>query len=199
MHTIEPYFKWRDLYRAEEDERSPFYRQEYSEFEFTNTLYNYLIHPQWDYFGSPTLYVKILYADYVFGYAFLELMGEWNDCIHNDIMFLKREVADVLMHAGINKFVLIGENVLNFHASDDCYYEAWHEDLEEDGWIMLMNFRDHVLDEMQETGIGRYLLMGHHLDIPAWRTFTPQTLFNAIELQLMQTIERKSDQANELP
>jgi len=47
MQDIEPYYRWRDLYIADEDELSPFYGREYSEFEYTNTIYNYYIHPQW--------------------------------------------------------------------------------------------------------------------------------------------------------
>ena len=61
MHTIEPYFNWRNYYRAEDDSRSPFYDREYSEFEFTDHIYDYAIHPQWDNFGSTTLFMKILF------------------------------------------------------------------------------------------------------------------------------------------
>ena len=59
MHTIEPFWHWRDIYCAENDKLSPFYKREYSEFEFSTTIYNYYIHPQWDDFGSETLYIKI--------------------------------------------------------------------------------------------------------------------------------------------
>ncbi|MEJ7675142.1 MAG: hypothetical protein WKF59_21170 [Chitinophagaceae bacterium] len=41
-----------------------FYGREYSEFDFSQTVYNYYIHPQWDEFGSSTLYIKVLMADY---------------------------------------------------------------------------------------------------------------------------------------
>jgi hypothetical protein len=64
MHEIEPYYRWRDDYIASEDEYSPFYATEYSEFEFDKQVYNFLLHPQWDSFGSNTLYMKVLYADY---------------------------------------------------------------------------------------------------------------------------------------
>ena len=121
MHAIEPFYNWRHLYIADDDEQSPFYGREYSEFEFTNTIYNYYIHPQWDHIGSETLYIKILFADYEEGFAFIELIGEWNDAINNDIMMLKRDIIDEMMYAGINKFVLIGENVLNFHYSTDIF------------------------------------------------------------------------------
>ena len=114
MHTIEPFYNWRHLYTAEEDELSPFYGREYSEFEFNNTVYNYYIHPQWDDFGAPNLYMKILFADYQFNYAIIELIGEWNDAVENNIMTLKRDIIDVLIARGIHKVILIAENVLNF-------------------------------------------------------------------------------------
>jgi hypothetical protein len=60
------------------------------------------------------------------------MLGEWNDCLQNDVMFLKREVIDPMLQEGINRFVLVCENVLNFHGSDDSYYEEWFEDIIED-------------------------------------------------------------------
>ena len=181
MHNIEPYHNWRDLYAAEEDAHSPFYGREYSEFEFTNQIYNYLIHPQWDYIGSPTLFIKVLYADYIGGYAIIEMLGEWNDCINNDVMFLKRDIIEPMVAAGINKYILIGENVLNFHASDDCYYEEWFEEIE-DGWIALLNFRKHVLQEFESQNIDYYFVFGGNLNLIDWRTTGPQQLFTKMEL-----------------
>lgn len=55
MHEIEPYYQWRDDYISAEDERSPFYNTEYSELYFDKQIYNFLLHPQWDEFGSSTL------------------------------------------------------------------------------------------------------------------------------------------------
>jgi hypothetical protein len=179
MHSIEPYFNWRHLYIAEEDERSPFYGREYSEFEFTNTIYNYVIHPQWDDFGSETLYIKLLFVDYDEKYCVIELLGEWNDAITNDIMLLKRDVIDELMYCGINKFILIGENVLNFHASDDSYYEEWFDDVE-DGWIAFINFREHVLKEFHQNNIDYYFVSGGELSDFTWRKFSPGQLFGNI-------------------
>ena len=166
---------------AEEDPRSPFYEREYSEFEFTNKIYNYLIHPQWDQIGSPTLYIKILFVDYTSGFAIIELIGEWNDCINNDIMFLKRDIVEVLINEGINKFILIGENILNFHASDDCYYEEWFEEVDE-GWIALLNFREHVLKEFQSQNIDYYCVSGGNLNALNWRTQMPSQLYKMIQL-----------------
>ena len=130
MHDVEPYFRWLDYYSAAKDKKSPFYGREYSEFEFTDNIYGYCIHPQWDYIGSETLYVKILFVEYDKQYAIIEFIGEWNDALHNDIMHLKRNVIDELLLYDINKYVLIGESVFNFHGSDDSYYEEWFEEIE---------------------------------------------------------------------
>jgi hypothetical protein len=180
MQDIEPFYAWRHLYVAAEDELSPFYGREYSEFEYSNTVYNYFIHPQWDDFGSSTLYIKVLFADYETGFAVLELIGEWNDAINNDIMMLKRDLVDDLITHGISKFVLIGENVLNFHASDDCYYQEWFDDVEE-GWVVAVNFRAHVLDEMSKNNIDYYLIYGGELDDLRWRSFNPTQLMMKVE------------------
>lgn len=180
MQDIEPYYNWRDYYIAAEDENSPFYAREYSEFEYTHAIYNYVIHPQWDDIGSPTLFLKILFVDYDLGYTIIELLGEWNDCINNDIMTLKRDLIEEMMYAGINKFILIGENVLNFHASDDCYYQEWFDEVE-DGWIAFVNFRKHILEEFQNAGIDYYAVSGGNLDDVAWRTAKPNVLFEKIE------------------
>ena len=170
MHTIEPHYNWRNLYIASEDERSPFFGKAYSEFEFTQVIYDHVIHPQWDYFGTPSLYLKVLFADYDEGFAVIELLGEWNDCINNDIMFLKREVVEPLMKNCVNKFILVGENVLNFHASDECYYEEWSEELD-DGWIYMLNFREHVLNEFCQNSIDKYFTNLETNYEMHWRTF----------------------------
>lgn len=180
MHDIEPFYNWRELYRAEDDAASPFYEREYSEFEFTNRVYNYLIHPQWDEFGSPTLYIKILYVDYKEGFAIIEMIGEWNDAINNDVMLLKRDVVELILDEGINKFILIGENVLNFHASDDSYYEEWFQDVE-DGWLAAINFQPHVLEEFKHENIDYYFNFGGELDELYWRKLSPVQLYAKVK------------------
>lgn len=182
MHDIEPFYRWREQYIASEDNQSPFYGQVYSEFQFTNKVYNYFIHPQWDSFGSATLYMKVLFADYDEGYAIIELIGEWNDCLTNDIMYLKREIIDQMIEAGIHKYILICENVLNFHGSDDCYYEEWQEDVAgEDGWICFVNTLEHVKAEMKDTQIHHYVQLGEDYNGINWRPHKPQNIFKALE------------------
>lgn len=154
MQDIEPYYNWRHLYMAEEDPQSPFYGRIYSEFEFSHTIYNYYIHPQWDEFGSRTLYMKILYADYELNFAIIELIGEWNDAIENDIMTLRREITDNMYKDGITKFILVAENVLNFHSSDDSYYEEWYEQLEDDGgWVVIIGMPVQSQHDFKKQGL----------------------------------------------
>jgi len=95
-------------------------------------------------------------------------------------MLLKRDIVDELLSHGINKYILIGENVLNFHASDDCYYQEWFED-NEDGWIVALNFREHVLSEFSRNNIDYYLTFGGELDEMRWRNYLPNQLFQYIE------------------
>ena len=180
MHEIEPFYLWRDDYIAAEDERSPFFNTEYSEFYYDKQLYNFLIHPQWDTFGSNTLYIKVIFVDYDKEYAIIELMGEWNDTINNDIMLLKREILELMVDEGIDKFILIGENVLNFHASDDSYYEEWFQDVEE-GWIAGINFNEHVIREFRDNSIDYYINFGGELDDLHWRKLKPRQLFKKVE------------------
>lgn len=180
MHSIEPFYNWRDYYIAEDDRDSPFYRRSYSEFYFSNTIYNHYIHPQWDEIGSNTLYIKIIFVDYEQGFAVIEFIGEWNDCISNDIMFLKREIIDNMLPFNITKFILIGENVLNFHFDGDDYYEEWFQDVE-DGWIAAINFQPHVLDEFKAHNIDYYLNFGGELDEITWRIFEPLDFCHKVE------------------
>lgn len=182
MQNIEPYYNWRHLYSAEEDSRSPFYGRTYSEFEYSQTLYNYYIHPQWDDFGSRTLYMKILYADYDLHFCIIELLGEWNDAIENDIMTLRRDITDHLYAMGITKYILIGENVLNFHSSDDSYYEEWHEQLEDDnGWVSILNFPAQSKHDFLRARLTNYVEL---LEMEQWRTLKPEIIFQAIDHEM---------------
>lgn len=179
MHEIEPYYNWLKYYNPAEDEQSPYFGKEYNYDLYTNAIYNYYIDPAWDFMGSETLYIKVLFADYNRRFCVLEFIGEWNDAINNDIMHLKRNIVDHMTRQGINKFILIGENVLNFHGSDDCYYEEWFEDVEE-GWIAAVNFRDFVLYEWQRYNVDSYINFGGSLQLDNWRTMKPLQFFELV-------------------
>jgi len=186
MHDIEPFYNWRHLYVSEDDERSPFFGRVYSEFEYSQTIYNYYIHPQWDEFGSRTLYLKVLLADYDERYVVIELIGEWNDAIENDIMNLKREVADKFLINGISKFILIAENVLNFHSGDKDYYEEWYEEThDQNGWVACLNMPEQTQYDFKRAKLDRYIDL---IELDNWRTYKPFHLFKKIDQQLVNRI-----------
>lgn len=180
MHEIEPYNRWLNYYDSSKDERSPYFGKEYNYDLYSEHIYGYYIDPAWDYIGSDTLYIKLLYIDYDLGYVVIELIGEWNDAINNDIMHFKRNIIDHLLANGINKFALIGESIFNFHGSDDEYYAEWFEEVTEiiinnkEGWITGVNFPEFVIDEISKYNIDSYLCIGGQLDVVNWRTMPPK-------------------------
>lgn len=179
MQDLEPFYRWRDMYVSEEDERSPFYGVDHSHFEYSTTVYNFYIHPQWDDMGSKTLFLKVLYANYRKGFVIIELIGEWNDAIENDIMTLRREVVDHFMHEGIHKFLLIAENVLNFHSSEADYYEDWFENVaDESGWIVCLNMPQSSQHDFRKLKLNYYIELQERTD---WRKYTPENLFKLID------------------
>lgn len=180
MQDIEPYYNWEKYYVASRDKRSPFYKRTYNLSYYENDIYGYYIHPLWDHIGTETLYVKILFADYKKQFVIIELFGEWNDALNNDIMFLKRQVIDPLTEQGINQFILLGENVLDFHGSTDDYYVEWFEDVE-DGWIAAMNFREHVQNEWTRFKLDYYINFGGTLELANWRTLLPEILYELVK------------------
>lgn len=194
MVDIEPFYKWREqFYISEEDNYSPFYGRTYSDFTTENMVYNYYLHPQWDFFGSETLYAKILFADYDKGAAIIEFIGEWNDAIGNDIMHLKRNVIEMLIDKGISKFVLILENVLNFHGDDDDYYAEWAEEVQDSfngGWIAFLNTYDHVAEEMQQTRLDQYVYFGMAYNGLNWRQLTPHNVIKSVEALVNSGVRR---------
>lgn len=184
MHDIQPYHRWLNYYDPAHDENTPFYGKEYNYDLYSEEIYGYYIDPAWDFFGSETLYLKILFVDYDLGYSIIELIGEWNDTINNDIMYLKRDVIELLIANGINKFILLGEYVFNFHGSDDCYYEEWFDEVE-DGWIAAVNFREFVEEEFANYNIDSYINFGGTLQVENWRTLKPVQFYEKIN-QLIQ-------------
>ncbi len=125
-------------------------------------------------------------ADYNEQYAIIELIGEWNDAIENDIMRLKRDVIDEFIRYGINKFILIAENVLNFHSSDDSYYEEWYEDVSENGgWIVCLNMPDATQHDFKKAQLGNYISL---INFAPWRTMKPELLFNQIDNAILRRL-----------
>jgi hypothetical protein len=188
MHTIEPFYGWNIFYDSSNDELSPFHGKEYNYDLYSDTIYGYYIDPAWDFIGSETLYMKVLFADYDEGYVIIELIGEWNDALHNDVMHLKRNIIEHFQLQGVNKFLLVGENVFNFHGSDDSYYEEWFDEVD-DGWIVALGFREFVLTEWKNYGIDNYINFGGKLQIDNWRTYLPRVLFHKINQSVMYRLQ----------
>jgi hypothetical protein len=75
---------------------------------------------------------------------------------------------------------------LNFHASDDSYYEEWFQDIEE-GWIATINFQEHVLEEFRNNNLDYYLNFGGDLDQIIWRKHSPFQFYSIVQ----QTLQRR--------
>jgi len=195
MHDIEPYYGWQKFYDTSMDELSPYFGKIYNYDLYRETIYDYYIDPGWDTIGSETLYIKILFVEYNRGFAILEFIGEWNDAINNDIMNLKRNIIEILQNNGINKFILIGENVMNYHGSDDCYYEEWFDEVsdidhyEKTGWIAAINFRGHIIDEWENFSLNQYIYCDVNFRIFDWRTMLPFSFFKKVEKLIEYRIE----------
>ena len=102
---------------------------------------------------------------------------------NNDVMYLKREIIDDLARFDIDKYVLICENVMNFHGSDNCYYEEWFDDIKEsNGWMAFLNLHQHVEQEMASTQIHHYANIGGDLNDVNWRRYKPKQLVDAVKV-----------------
>jgi hypothetical protein len=89
-------------------------------------------------------------------------------------------VLEPLLQEGIKKFILIGENIMNFHGSDDSYYEEWFDEIE-DGWIAAVSFPEFVMEEMKKYRIDQYINMGGTLQLDNWRTLPPHNFFERVD------------------
>ena len=106
---------------------------------------------------------------------------------HERLLVQRHHAAEARSHRPVDvgwgdQVCAIGENVLNFLLSDDEYYEEWFDELvEDDGWIALLNFREHVLADMQAIDLDSYFVLGGELNELGWRTFTPEQLCRRID------------------
>jgi len=180
MFDIEPHYGWLHMYDPEKDKHSPFYGVEHNIFEFDRSVYNMPAHPLWEDIDSENLLLKILFADYAEGYAIIELMGEWNDLQFNDFKLMCRNCLELLFDYGINKFILICENVFHVYLESDEYYAAFQEDIG-DGWIFLLRGRAEVLAEFEHYGISAYVAWSLQLDALNWRKMKPEDLYAAVQ------------------
>lgn len=181
MHELIPHSGWQTHYIADEDINSPLYNNQGApDNGYYHRMYDFIIHPEWDYIGCETLFVKLIFVDYSQGFAVIELLGEWNDTIHNDIMEFKRRLVDSMIEQGIDKFLLICDNLLNFHGAEDHYYEEWSQETS-NGWIVFLNVREQIEQELINTRLGNYIWFGKRFILTSWRVQDPLALCQNID------------------
>ena len=90
--------------------------------------------------------------------------------------------TEKFMEQKIYKFILIGENVLNFHSDTRDYYEELHEELiDENGWIVCLNMPEQTQYDFRQAKLNRYLEL---MELENWRTYKPFHLFKKINNEL---------------
>ncbi|MEM6260878.1 MAG: hypothetical protein AAGI38_00110 [Bacteroidota bacterium] len=183
LHDIEPFFGWLNLYSHEIDPNSPFYQVEHNQFYYDRSMNRIPVHPLWDFIGSESLLVKILYANYDQHYAIVELFGEWNDLFENDYKLLAENCLTYFIDAGINRFIFICENVFHGYFESDDYYEALQDELE-DGWICMIRPRHGLWEEMEAYNLTSYFFHSPLIDDLNWRKLKPHQLFGAVTSRL---------------
>jgi hypothetical protein len=102
-------------------------------------------------------------------------------------MIFRREVIDPLFDMGICKFILVAENVLNFHSSDKEYYEEWYENVtDENGWIVCLNMPESSQYDFKKLKLN-YLI--EFRNMPDWRRYQPDGVFTIIDTELKKRIK----------
>ncbi|HCT22644.1 MAG TPA: hypothetical protein DIW54_04625, partial [Chitinophagaceae bacterium] len=80
------------------------------------------------------------------------------------------------------KFILITENVLNFHSGDKDYYEEWYEEVSDaEGWIVALNMPEATQYDFRKRKLNYFIEL---MEILEWRTYRPYHLFKKIDEQL---------------
>jgi hypothetical protein len=181
MFNVEPWYGWLHLYDPEQDENSPFFGVEHNLFEFDRSIYDMPAHPLWEDFESENLLLKILFADYDKGYCIIELIGEWNDLQFNDFRLMRDNCLQFLYDGGINKFILICENVFSAFLEMEDYYEAFTEDLLPDGFLHLLKARPEVKEEFARYGISGFVSWSEEVDQLNWRKLHPEQILRLVE------------------
>ncbi|MEZ4776821.1 MAG: hypothetical protein R3D00_26840 [Bacteroidia bacterium] len=188
LRDIEPFYGWLEIYSHDQDELSPFHEVQHNMFYYDRSINNIPAHPLWDDIGSESLLVKILYANYQEGYAIIELFGEWNDLFENDYKLFGENCLTYLIDNGIDKFILICENVFHIYLETDDYYQAIQEEME-DGWICILKAKEEVREDMIQYGVSPYFFWSPVLDEINWRKLKPFQLFSLVTARMGKVLE----------
>ena len=110
----------------------------------------------------------------------------WNP-EEKEIVELKREVLEKFMEEGIYKFILIVENVLNFHSDGKDYYEELHEEVtDENGWVVCLNMPEQTQYDFKQAHLNQFIEL---MELDNWRIYRPFHLFKKIDAELMNRLE----------
>jgi hypothetical protein len=77
--------------------------------------------------------------------------------------------------------------VLNFHSSDDSYYEDWYDQVrDQGGWIVILDMPEQTQYDFKRAHLTKYIgLLTYH----AWRANQPQHLFSAIDNMILRRLK----------
>jgi hypothetical protein len=79
----------------------------------------------------------------------------------------------------VDKFILIAENVLNFHSDGADYYEELSQELQESGgWAVCLNMPMQSENEFKQAGHHHFIEL---FNIPEWRSYRPFHLLRKVE------------------
>ena len=69
--------------------------------------------------------------------------------------------------------------MLNFHSSDDSYYEEWREQLEDTGgWVVIIDMPAQSQYDFKQARLTNYVEL---VDFPQWRTLKPDIIYQQID------------------
>jgi hypothetical protein len=75
---------------------------------------------------------------------------------------------------------------LNFHSSDDSYYEDWKEQLEDDnGWVAILNMPQQSQYDFKKYRITNYI---NFYEMYEWRTYKPELIFQQIDNYILRQL-----------
>ena len=96
-------------------------------------------------------------------YAFVNQGGIQSNGVYDDIDATALLINNTVLNQGIN----------NTGQMTATAYVAPQELTDVDGWIALLNFSDHVLEDMKSIDLDSFFVMGGELSELGWRTFSP--------------------------
>ena len=107
--------------------------------------------------------------------AVLGLLAAWS------VMHLRLEAE------GIAKFILITENVLNFHSGDKDYYIEWFEEAtDENGWIVALNMPEATQQDFKKRKLNYFIEL---MQLGNWRAYKPEDLFTKINDEISRRLD----------